>query len=448
MLSDKLVLDEHQYEGEAHLRSRRYSYLADDMGLGKTIEAIYANEKQFLGSTLIVCPTNVAFKWVKEINKFVVADNLVQYLSSVDTEIIPGMRYYIVTYKMTILKDLSSLKIKRMICDEAHRLSNRFAQQTKRTIGFKKGLVTKVDSVWLMSGTYMSNYADGLFTACKLCLGKELAPYDTYEKFRRKFCVGYSNGLGQYFITGNKNEALLKTYLDKFMLIRSKKAAGIKLPDKKFRFLQVTDSTIKKVVDEEWSKLSDEGIDRFNLPSIKKIKELGSVVTTRKATAIAKYGAMKEYINTFLEESDGKLVVMGCHRDVVDRLHIHYKDISVKVNGATTKKQDAVSEKMFEQDDNIRLFIGNHDACGEGIDLISASNMVFVEPCWTPRIIKQVSDRIHRRGQTKDCTIDFLLAKESIEVYMMKRAISKLRSQEKTEQHEPKRRITCHDQQK
>jgi len=62
------------------------------------------------------------------------------------------------------------------------------------------------------------------------------------------------------------------------------------------------------------------------------------------------------------------------------------------------KQRQKIVDK-FQNDDNVKIFIGTIRACGEGITLTKANKIVFVEYDWTPARMQQAEDRAHRIGQ-------------------------------------------------
>ena len=59
-------------------------------------------------------------------------------------------------------------------------------------------------------------------------------------------------------------------------------------------------------------------------------------------------------------------------------------------------------------------------ASSVGITLTKAHKAIFIEYPWSPSIMAQAQDRIHRIGQTQPCEIIYLYAKDSIDEYRLR----------------------------
>ena len=115
-----------------------------------------------------------------------------------------------------------------------------------------------------------------------------------------------------------------------------------------------------------------------------------------------------ELVNNLIK--DGSKVIIGCcYDDELYSLQEYYKDICVIYNGKMSAKQKDKSEKKFMTDDNVKVFIGNINAAGVGINLVAANKLVFNNMSFVPGDNKQFEDRIFRIGQNKNVDIYYQL---------------------------------------
>jgi len=149
--------------------------------------------------------------------------------------------------------------------------------------------------------------------------------------------------------------------------------------------------------------------------SARKAISLSKMMGLKRLAAELKLPWAMQWIEDFLEETKGKLIVFGIHRRVLLPLYEKYRKISVLVNGDVIgrKKQEAID--LFKLSKKRRLFFGNIQAAGVGWNGTVASTVLFVEIGWTPGEMVQAEDRIHRIGTTKGAIIVYMVAKGTIE---------------------------------
>lgn len=147
---------------------------------------------------------------------------------------------------------------------------------------------------------------------------------------------------------------------------------------------------------------------------VSRTAQISSIETLKQLAVKGKLKQAINWIEDFLQ-SDKKLVVFATHHFVIDYLMTSFPDISVKIDGRVSQTERQVAVDKFQNDDNIKLFVGNIEAAGIGITLTKASDVVFLELPWTPAKLEQAIDRLHRIGQKFSVTVYFLLANNTIE---------------------------------
>jgi SNF2 family DNA or RNA helicase len=71
--------------------------------------------------------------------------------------------------------------------------------------------------------------------------------------------------------------------------------------------------------------------------------------------------------------------------------------------------------KQFQEDNNIKVFLGSLLAGGTGIDLTSASVVIHFDRWWNAAKENQATDRIHRIGQNRNVQVYKLITKGTLE---------------------------------
>jgi len=127
----------------------------------------------------------------------------------------------------------------------------------------------------------------------------------------------------------------------------------------------------------------------------------------RQGLALAKLDQCYEHIDNALNCQE-KVVIFAHHRAVINRILLQYgSTMSVSVRGGMTAVQKHNAVSRFTNEKSCRLFIGNIQAAGVGINLQVASHAIFVEYSWVPGEIQQAVDRLHRYGQKKTVVAQF-----------------------------------------
>ena len=76
---------------------------------------------------------------------------------------------------------------------------------------------------------------------------------------------------------------------------------------------------------------------------------------------------------------------------------------------------------------NGRIFLAQQTAAGIGITLTAATEIVLVEPSWSPEDNLQAIKRIHRIGQKHPCRARLFAVPDSIDAAIMKSTARKMK---------------------
>src|SRR5690606_17502309 len=134
-------------------------------------------------------------------------------------------KYLIINYEsMRLHEELQKMHWDVLVLDEAHKIKNRMAQQTKAVNKIK------ADRIFLLTGTPMLNRPDELWS-----LLHRLYPdkFRSYWRFVERYCTITDNGWGKEIGMGTpEQQEELKRLLAPIMLRRTKKEVLTELPDK------------------------------------------------------------------------------------------------------------------------------------------------------------------------------------------------------------------------
>ena len=408
----KTVLKDYQKKGVRkieHFNGR--ALLADEMGLGKTFQALqWLKNHPEIKIAIVVCPAHLKWVWQAEARKHVdIKSVILSGQKPPKVRIKSNPRLIIINYNILQywLKYLIALKPQLLIPDEGHFIKSRKAKRTKAI----KELSKKIPYVIVISGTPLTNRPSELWTTLNLIKPKEFSSFFSYA-FR--YCKPTRTPWGWNY-KGSSNLAELHKKLKSTMMIRRLKKDVLKeLPDK-----------IRQVVplEIEDRKEYQSAVDNFikwlkkksatKAQRAKKAQQLVKLGYLKRLAAELKMKAVLDWIDSFLEESNEKIVIYAIHKKIITAIHDKYKKISVVLDGSTSPRKRKLAITTFQKNKKVRMFIGNIKAAGTGITLTAASTLAFVEIDWTPH--SQVEDRIHRITQKNICMIYYLVAKGTIE---------------------------------
>lgn len=400
-----------QIDGIKFLENRKGNGLiADAMGLGKTIQAIsYFIENPEIRPVLIVCPASVKLNWKREIIKWTdYKDEDIQILKSKKTYSLLYSCWYIINYDiLDSWKDvLIGNKIAAIVSDESQFICN---SKSKRTKAFKK-LAKKIDKRIFLSGTPIKNSPREFFTVLNLldnkCFPKEYS-------YLYRFCNPKYNGFGWIFKGVTNWEELHKSI--KPLMIRREKSDVLKdLPKKRKIIVPIECTQI------EFEKYQQAIVEIENWINENEKKNMIEIKKRLEFISTLSYGAKRKQVINWIRDyinTGEKLVLFAYHLEVLNDLQSAFSDIkTVRIDGSVKSEDRQKIIDQFQNDLEIKLFIGQIKAAGIGITLTAASAVAFVEFSWTPADHEQAEDRIHRIGQKADSvTAYYLVAEGTIE---------------------------------
>lgn len=120
----------------------------------------------------------------------------------------------------------------------------------------------------------------------------------------------------------------------------------------------------------------------------------------------------------YLLDNEVKFLWYAHHRDVLNAYEEYIKKTNVgyiRIDGNTHDKSIYLK---FQTESSIRIALLSITAAYQGITMTEGSVVVFAEYYWTPGIMIQAEDRIHRVGQKQNCTIYYLHCDETLDKTM------------------------------
>ena len=404
------ILYPFQHEGVSFIESRGgRALIGDEMGLGKTVQAItwIGLDKARLPA-IVVCPASLKLNWQREIKQWLPMQDVVVINGKSTGADMPLFKkaIYIINYDIlgSWAPELMKLEPKTLVLDECHYIKNQKAQRTK----IVNSMAGKVPYLICLSGTPIINRPIEMFNSIQLI---EPSLFPSFFQYAQRYCGATHNGYGWDFKGATNTEELHQKLTDSIMLRRLKSEVLKDLPAKVRTVIPLEinnrrdyDRALKEFASSsKESGLIDKTIEATGGP---KASNAGAdaLVEIEKLKQLCIEGKMTqsiEWIENFLDQGQ-KLVVFATHKRTIDKLTEHFGKVAVKVDGSVTSENRQAAVDAFQNNDQVRLFVGNIKAAGVGLTLTAASSTCFLELGWTPGEHDQGEDRVHRIGQEAD----------------------------------------------
>lgn len=402
-----------QKKGVAFIEAKNgRALIADEMGLGKTVQAIgYLQLHPEKRPAVIVCPASLKLNWEKELSEW--TNTTVQILNGTKTDISITSDIIIINYDILNhwLERIIEIKPKILIMDECHYIKNNKAKRTKAV----KRLGKHIPSVIGLSGTPIINRPVEIYNALSL-IDNTVVP--SFWNYVQTYCGAKKTRFGWDFNGATKTDELNEMLTNTIMLRRKKEDVLSDLPAKQLDFIPIELDNEK-----EYKKVRNDLIDTID--RAKKEQKVGAAVLNaiEKLKQTAVKGKMKEsikFIRDFIDTGE-KLVVFCTHKETINQLMEAFTGVAVKIDGSVSMHQRDEAVDQFQNNSDIKLFVGNIKAAGVGLTLTASSNVAFLELPWTPGELTQAEDRCHRIGQKNSVNIYHLLATGTIEEWIARK---------------------------
>ena len=398
--------------------------LAAEMGLGKSLcSLMYAERHPEIRPIVIVCPASLKWNWNREAKiHFGWRAEILESTTPPKTGYKFRQNIVVINYDILFawLDYLKELKPQLVILDESQMIGNKGTRRTKAC----QTLCLNVPHIVALSGTPLLNKPAELWPTLNILQPKV---FPNFWAFGMKWCDPKKNKWGWTF-NGCSDSEKLHELLAKHTLIRKRKADVLEYLPAKRRFIVPL-----PLKDEEQYRLATEDfrswLARYSPKTLKSSLRAESLVKLGhllRLAATLKLPAVVDWVDHFLANSEGKLVLFTRHRKILAELERHFKKICVVVSGSVIgrKRQEAV--ERFQKDPKIKIFIGQIRAAGIGLNLHVAHTVAFVELDWVPGIIHQAEDRVYARlGNIHGADIYYLLGKHTIDSMLLKLIIRK-----------------------
>ena len=390
--------------------SKRF-ILADDMGLGKTTSTIIAALETGSKKILIVCPASLKINWQREIENYSDRPVFICEGKKFSTE----HDFVIINYD--ILKNFHDPKSKELtlleqcnfdlvILDEAHMISNAQAQRTKIINSFVK----KINRVWLLTGTPMTSRPMNYYNLLSII---ESPVAQNWMAYAIRYCQGYQFKAGNrkvWNVSGASNLEELRDRTSKQILRRLKEEV-LDLPDK------IITPVYLRLQSKEYENLMGEYYDWYDKnpdQSSSLTVQFSKLMKVRKVIANEKTRQTIEFAENILEQGK-KVIIFTNFTDSLQTIYQHFGKQAVYLDGSCSNSVRQQAVDQFQNEEKIKVFVGNLKAAGVGLTLTSAEVVIMNDLSFVPAEHAQAEDRAYRYGQKSNVLVYYPLYENTIE---------------------------------
>ncbi|MCF8341769.1 MAG: DEAD/DEAH box helicase family protein [Chitinophagaceae bacterium] len=376
-----------------------------------TSSAIVASIEAKPSKTLVICPASLKQNWKREIENY--TDKSIYICDGKKYD--DNADFIIINYD--IIKNFHSLKLKEetviqkskfdlVIIDESHYIKNPQASRTKLI----NDICKDINKIWLLTGTPLTSRPIDYFNLLSL-VGSNVSK--NWMAYVLRYCAGYQFTVGMnkvWNVNGASNLDELRERTSPLLLRRLKENV-LDLPEKIITpvYLTLKSKEYEEVMGEyfDWVKNNPKESKSLSVQFTKLMK-------VRQIIADEKIKNTIELIENTLEQGR-KVIAFSNFTNSLNKIYEHFKKVAVKLDGSSsmTQRQDSVDK--FQNDENVKVFVGNIKAAGVGVTLTSGDVVIFNDLSFVPADHSQAEDRAYRIGQKNSVSVLYPIFENTIE---------------------------------
>lgn len=398
------------------------------LGTGKTYEGVALDMLRSaecdLGPTLVVAPLTVLDNWRQHFEEL--SNYQVRVINPKKREefLAPGADVYICHWEALRLLECYKYSWGHIIADEAHKMKNRKAQQTRalkqiRDVAFKTAL----------TGTPVVNRPDEMWSILNWLYPKV---FTSYWAFFRKYVEYDIDQYGYRKIKGPRNVQELHRRIGKFYIRRLKSDPEVELdlPEKYYTTVSIDLGAKQRRAYDMMKKEMIAWVGEHEQQALVAPVVIAQLIRLQQfALAYAEYndeGAIRlaepsaklDAVMEIIGDTNESVVVFSQFKQAVYLLaaRLEKAGIShVQLTGDQSKVARDAAVTDF-QAGKARVLLGTISAGGVGITLTKARTVIFLDRSWSPALNLQAEDRLHRYGQKNNVQVIDLIARDTVDL--------------------------------
>jgi SNF2 family DNA or RNA helicase len=426
-----------------------------EMGTGKTKVTIdnmsYLFFQRKINAALIIAPKSVYTIWETEIDthmpdvlkKSIFKWNLDKPKDYYKLNEYQHLRIFLINVEALSTKRgfdacvdyLSKNKLNFVVLDESTTIKNKSAKRTKNILALRK--LSHMRRI--LTGSPITKSPLDLFTQCQF-LSPELLGFSSYLAFRNRYAemtdipVGSGRFISvpKYYKRLEELEMKLKQFATR---IRKDQCLDLKPKVRSKRYIELEGES-KKIYDRLRTSalaiVEDSTISFSNkLTEIIKLHQVCNGFTKDDDGKMLFLHDQKiKTLHEVIEESDGKIIIWANYlwniHQIIHSLKSRYGEESVvSIFGEVGVEDRKKAVELFQNDSNVRFFVGNPTTGGFGLTLTACNTVVYFSNNYNLEVRMQSEDRAHRMGQKGTVVYIDIVAKNTLDEAIMKSLVNK-----------------------
>jgi SWI/SNF-related matrix-associated actin-dependent regulator 1 of chromatin subfamily A len=134
----------------------------------------------------------------------------------------------------------------------------------------------------------------------------------------------------------------------------------------------------------------------------------------RKVIANEKVRQTIEFAENIIEQGK-KVIIFTNFTDTLQMIYNHFGKQAVYLDGSCNKVQRQYAVDQFQDNEKVKVFVGNLKAAGVGLTLTAAEVVIMNDLSFVPAEHAQAEDRAYRYGQKNNVLVYYPIFENTIE---------------------------------
>jgi SWI/SNF-related matrix-associated actin-dependent regulator 1 of chromatin subfamily A len=142
--------------------------------------------------------------------------------------------------------------------------------------------------------------------------------------------------------------------------------------------------------------------------------QFSKLMKVRQVIADEKANNTIEIAENILEQGK-KVIIFTNFTDTLHKIRSHFGKQAVFLDGSCSNVQRQYAVDQFQDNEKIKVFVGNLKAAGVGITLTAAEAVIINDLAFVPGDLSQAEDRAYRYGQKNSVSVYYPIFENTIE---------------------------------